>query len=62
MVNFVRERSDMLIAADAPARELALAWVAQHPERYPHGQYDRRFNKLTRRFNRLAQQYREDNR
>ena len=62
MVTFVRERSGVLTTADAPGRELALAWVAQNPARYPHGQYDRRFNKLERRFSRLAHQCREDNR
>ena len=62
MAEFVREQSEGRVADDALGREIALAWVAQHSERYPHGQYDRRFDKLERRFARMSRQYREDNR
>lgn len=60
MAMFARVRSEGRLADDTLGREIALAWVAQHPERYPHGQYDRRFNKMERRFARIIQQHRED--
>ena len=62
MAKFAREQSDGKLIDDALGREIALAWMAQHSERYPHGQYGRGLNKLERRFARLAQQHREDNR
>ena len=60
MARFARERANFLNADGSEGRELALAWVAQQPERYPHGQYDSKFPKLERRFSRLARKHRED--
>ena len=62
MAAFAGERSSALVTVDKPGREIALAWVKQHSERYPHGQYDKRFSRLERRFDRLVQQHREDSR
>ena len=62
MAKFAREQSDGKLIDDALGREIALAWMARHSERYPHGQYGRGFNKLERRFARLAQQHKEDHR
>ena len=40
---------------NALIRDLTIAWADQNPQNYPHGQHDRKFDRLKLRFESVAQ-------
>lgn len=52
---FIHERAQGQPIDDALINDLTAQWVAANPKRYPHGRYDRKFDKIKARFEREAQ-------
>lgn len=50
MAGFALERAKNRLVDDTLAREIALAWVKAHADRYPLAEYDPRLPKLQQRF------------
>ena len=46
---FVSAKAENRFVNESLSREIALAWVEEHPQEYPYGEYDPGFPKFRRR-------------
>ena len=52
---FILEQIGDQPIGNALIRDLTIAWAEQNPQDYPHGQHDRKFDRLKLRFESVAQ-------